>query len=148
MSVKNCRLIDLPQVHDPRGNLTFIESSRHVPFMIKRIFYLYDVPGGRRRVFNSIVHIMVSMFRQEFGEKLLTSRRTRSAWSWPLSCFQKTNITATTSVSLQRSMLEDDSCASNIFSRRRIGQAISEIEWSLTGACGMKKTTALSQNSQ
>ncbi len=49
MSVKNCRLIDLPQVHDPRGNLTFIESSRHVPFMIKRIFYLYDVPGGATR---------------------------------------------------------------------------------------------------
>ncbi len=49
MSVKDCRLIELPQVHDPRGNLTFIESGRHIPFALKRIFYLYDVPGGATR---------------------------------------------------------------------------------------------------
>ena len=49
MSVKDCRLIDLPRVQDPRGNLTFIESARHIPFSIKRIFYLYDVPGGAIR---------------------------------------------------------------------------------------------------
>ena len=49
MSIEDCRLIDLPQVHDPRGNLTFIESGRHIPFDVKRIFYLYDVPGGASR---------------------------------------------------------------------------------------------------
>ena len=49
MSLDDCRVIDLPQIHDPRGNLTFIESERHVPFEIKRIFYLYDVPGGATR---------------------------------------------------------------------------------------------------
>ena len=49
MSVKNCRLIELPRIHDPRGNLTFIESERHVPFALKRLFYLYDVPGGATR---------------------------------------------------------------------------------------------------
>jgi dTDP-4-dehydrorhamnose 3,5-epimerase-like enzyme len=49
MSVKDCRLIELPRVNDPRGNLTFIESGRHVPFVVKRIFYLYDVPGGATR---------------------------------------------------------------------------------------------------
>jgi hypothetical protein len=49
MSVKDCRLIELPQVHDPRGNLTCIESGRHIPFAMKRIFYLYDVPGGATR---------------------------------------------------------------------------------------------------
>jgi dTDP-4-dehydrorhamnose 3,5-epimerase-like enzyme len=42
-------VIDLPKVADPRGNLTFIESNRHVPFEIKRAFYLYDVPGGAWR---------------------------------------------------------------------------------------------------
>jgi dTDP-4-dehydrorhamnose 3,5-epimerase-like enzyme len=42
-------LIDLPKVHDPRGNLTFIEGTRHIPFEIKRVFYLYDVPGGETR---------------------------------------------------------------------------------------------------
>jgi dTDP-4-dehydrorhamnose 3,5-epimerase-like enzyme len=44
-----CRLIDLPRVHDPRGNLTFIEAGKHIPFEIKRIYYLYDVPGGAMR---------------------------------------------------------------------------------------------------
>ena len=47
--VKHCQIIDLPKITDPRGNLTFIESGRHVPFAIKRVFYLYDVPGGADR---------------------------------------------------------------------------------------------------
>lgn len=49
MSIKDCSLIELPRVNDPRGNLTFIEGGRHVPFELKRIFYLYDVPGGAMR---------------------------------------------------------------------------------------------------
>jgi hypothetical protein len=49
MSIKDCTLIDLPRVNDPRGNLTFIEGGRHDPFELKRIFYLYDVPGGAMR---------------------------------------------------------------------------------------------------
>ena len=39
----------LPKVDDVRGNLTFIEQNEHVPFEIKRIYYLYDVPGGESR---------------------------------------------------------------------------------------------------
>jgi len=49
MSIKSCRIIELPKIQDPRGNLTFIESGRHVPFELKRVFYLYDVPGGSDR---------------------------------------------------------------------------------------------------
>src|SRR3984885_6523311 len=49
MSVTQCRIIDLPKVADARGNLTFLEGGRHVPFDIKRVFYLYDVPGGADR---------------------------------------------------------------------------------------------------
>ncbi len=49
MSISDCKLIDLPKIHDPRGNLTFIEAGRHVPFEIKRVYYLYDVPGGATR---------------------------------------------------------------------------------------------------
>ncbi len=49
MSLTECRILELPQIHDPRGNLTFIESGRQIPFAIKRIFYLYDVPGGANR---------------------------------------------------------------------------------------------------
>ena len=49
MSIKNCKLIDLPKISDPRGNLTFIEGNHHIPFDIKRVYYLYDVPGGAER---------------------------------------------------------------------------------------------------
>jgi dTDP-4-dehydrorhamnose 3,5-epimerase-like enzyme len=46
MSLKDCKIIDLPKIEDSRGNLTFIEQARHIPFDIKRVYYLYDVPGG------------------------------------------------------------------------------------------------------
>ena len=49
MNLKNCKLVDLPKITDPAGNLTPIEGGRHVPFEIKRVFYLYDVPGGATR---------------------------------------------------------------------------------------------------
>lgn len=49
MSLKNCKIIELPKIHDPRGNLTFIESNHHLPFSLQRVFYLYDVPGGEKR---------------------------------------------------------------------------------------------------
>jgi hypothetical protein len=44
-----CKIIALPQIHDPRGNLTFVEAGRHIPFDIRRVYYLYDVPGGAER---------------------------------------------------------------------------------------------------
>ena len=47
--LEHCRLIDLPKISDPRGNLTFIEGNQHVPFDIKRVYYTYDVPGGSDR---------------------------------------------------------------------------------------------------
>ena len=43
------RIIELPRIFDARGNLTTIESGRHIPFEIKRVYYLYDVPGGAER---------------------------------------------------------------------------------------------------
>jgi hypothetical protein len=49
MSLQNCRIIDLPKILEPRGNLTFIEANQHVPFPIQRVYYLYDVPGGAER---------------------------------------------------------------------------------------------------
>lgn len=49
MALSDCRLIDLPKISDPRGNLTFIEGGNHIPFDIKRVYYLYDVPGGAER---------------------------------------------------------------------------------------------------
>ncbi len=43
------KLIELPKVEDPRGNLTFIEEENHIPFKIKRVYWIYDVPGGQTR---------------------------------------------------------------------------------------------------
>lgn len=49
MSIEECKIIELPKISDPRGNLTFIEGMRHIPFDICRVYYTYDVPGGADR---------------------------------------------------------------------------------------------------
>jgi dTDP-4-dehydrorhamnose 3,5-epimerase-like enzyme len=49
MSLEDCRIIELPKIVDSRGNLTFVEGGNHIPFDIKRVYYLYDVPGGATR---------------------------------------------------------------------------------------------------
>ena len=49
MNLSKCKIIELPKITDRRGNLTFIEEDRHIPFEIKRVYYLYDVPGGETR---------------------------------------------------------------------------------------------------
>jgi len=61
MSINKCKIIEFPIIHDSRGNLTFIENSRHIPFDIKRIFYLYDVPGGSTRAghANKYIHQVI-----------------------------------------------------------------------------------------
>ena len=45
----NVKVFEFPKICDPRGNLSFVEGARHIPFSIKRVFYLYDVPGGETR---------------------------------------------------------------------------------------------------
>lgn len=49
MKVQGCEILNLPKISDPRGNLTFIETPKHIPFDIARVYYLYDVPGGAER---------------------------------------------------------------------------------------------------
>ncbi len=43
------RLINLPKILDERGNLSFVEETHHVPFRIRRAYWIYDVPGGEHR---------------------------------------------------------------------------------------------------
>ncbi len=43
------KIITLPKIEDPRGNLSFVESLNHIPFEIKRTYWIYDVPGGQVR---------------------------------------------------------------------------------------------------
>lgn len=49
MTVADVKLIELPKFNDPRGNLSFVEQHKHIPFEIKRTYWLYDVPGGEAR---------------------------------------------------------------------------------------------------
>ena len=46
---KEVKLIELPKIEDPRGNLTFFEDCNQIPFKIERVFWTYDVPGGEKR---------------------------------------------------------------------------------------------------
>lgn len=48
-SIDNCKQVSLPKISDPRGNLSFIEFPQHLPFPIKRVYYLYGVPEGAER---------------------------------------------------------------------------------------------------
>ncbi len=43
------RIVQLPKIEDPRGNLSFIEEEKHIPFTIERVYWIYDVPGGQVR---------------------------------------------------------------------------------------------------
>lgn len=45
MSIDNCKLITLPRISDPRGTLSFIEGSKHIPFDIQRVFYSFAIPS-------------------------------------------------------------------------------------------------------
>lgn len=49
MSMDNVRVIDLPKIVDPRGNLTVAEQIKNIPFGISRVYWTYDVPSGERR---------------------------------------------------------------------------------------------------
>ena len=49
MSLEDCKIIDFVKITDLRGNLSVIEGGNHIPFDIKRVYYLYDVPGGSSR---------------------------------------------------------------------------------------------------
>lgn len=49
-----CEILEIPKLSDPRGSLSFLEGWRHVPFEIKRIFYLYDVPPGQMRAAHAL----------------------------------------------------------------------------------------------
>lgn len=65
-------VIDLPLIHDPRGDLTFIEGGRHIPFEIARIYYLYNVPvdaargGHAHKELQQVIFALSGSFRVSF----------------------------------------------------------------------------------
>lgn len=48
-SIDDCKLIKIDQIGDRRGHISVVENNREVPFEVKRVFYLYDIPGGESR---------------------------------------------------------------------------------------------------
>src|SRR3954464_2094765 len=63
-AVEHCRLLDFPKIHDPRGNLTFVEGHGHVPFAIRRAYWIYGVPGGEKRgghAYRELREVIVSL---------------------------------------------------------------------------------------
>jgi hypothetical protein len=64
-------LIDLPVISDPRGDLTFVEGERHVPFAIRRVYYLYNVPvdaergGHAHKELEQVVFALSGSFRMK-----------------------------------------------------------------------------------
>jgi hypothetical protein len=64
MPLSDCRIIDLPEILDARGNLSFIESGRPIPFVISRVYWVYDVPGGETRgghAYRALQEFMVAL---------------------------------------------------------------------------------------
>lgn len=47
--LSDVKIIQLPKIEDPRGNLSFAEEQNHIPFEVKRTYWIYDVPGGEKR---------------------------------------------------------------------------------------------------
>ena len=70
----NVRIIDLPQIHDPRGDLTFVEGGNHVPFQIARVYYIYNVPvdsergGHAHRDLEQVVFALSGSFRMKIDD--------------------------------------------------------------------------------
>ena len=68
------RMIDLPQIHDPRGDLTFVEGSNHLPFDIARVYYLYNVPvdsergGHAHKELEQVVFALSGSFRMKIDD--------------------------------------------------------------------------------
>ena len=73
-STGSVHMIDLPVVSDPRGDLTFIEGERHVPFAIRRVYYLYNVPvdaergGHAHRELEQVVFALSGSFRMKIDD--------------------------------------------------------------------------------
>jgi len=104
-SVKDCKVLPLMKIHNRAGNITIIEGNKDVPFDIKRIYYLYDIPGGEERgghahkeLFQLIVAASgafdvllddgknkksVTLNRPDFG-LIVTSHRGPFVWYFPL----------------------------------------------------------------
>ena len=64
MKHKEVTLIDFPKVLDPRGNLSFLQNNDQIPFEMKRVYWVYDVPGGEQRgghAFKNLQELVIAL---------------------------------------------------------------------------------------
>jgi hypothetical protein len=103
-------IIDLPKIKDKRGNLSFIEGENHIPFEIKRVYWIYDVPGGEQRgghAFKEQSEFIVALSGSfdiiiDNGYKIETYRMNRSYYGLyvPKCLWRQMNNFSTNSVAL------------------------------------------------
>ena len=67
MGLEAVKIVDLPKIVDARGNLSFIEEFRHIPFPIKRSYWVYDVPGGEKRDGHAFIEQVYPLNRSYYG---------------------------------------------------------------------------------
>jgi dTDP-4-dehydrorhamnose 3,5-epimerase-like enzyme len=74
------KIYEFPKICDPRGNLSFVEGARHVPFPIRRVFYIYDVPGGETRGGHAHKECWIALMAiaGSFEVRLTDGRQTRT----------------------------------------------------------------------
>lgn len=85
MSLKDVRLLELPKILDPRGNLSFLQNNDQLPFTVQRVYWIYDVPGGDFRgghAYHSLQEVIISLsgsfdvvLNDGFEEKKITLNR-------------------------------------------------------------------------
>lgn len=80
MKINKCKIITFPKIKDPRGNLSFIEGKNHIPFEIKRTYYLYDIPSGVKRGGHAHYHMeaVIIALSGSFEVKINDGFRTES----------------------------------------------------------------------
>jgi dTDP-4-dehydrorhamnose 3,5-epimerase-like enzyme len=71
------KFFDLPHFNDPRGNLSFVESNKHVPFAFNRVYYIYDIPHGavRARHAHKTLHQLIIPMAGSFDVRLHDGKR-------------------------------------------------------------------------
>ncbi|MHB2149548.1 sugar 3,4-ketoisomerase [Calditrichota bacterium LG25] len=75
--IKKTKIIQLPKILDERGNLSFIEEKKHIPFEIKRVYLIYDVPGGEIRgshAYKTLQEFIVVLHNSEKEYKIPLNR--------------------------------------------------------------------------
>ena len=109
-------IIDLPKIFDPRGNLTFIQNHDQIPFEIKRVYWIYDVPGGEERgghAFKKSEELIIALsgsfdlvIKDQVSEKIIHCSRSYNGVYIPAGTWRKLTNFSTNSLALVLSSTE------------------------------------------